>query len=98
MLKLLKSKKLLSASFIVLGSCRNLKPYPDVDTGTLIFRQDIEHSYGYFLSDKEESNREYRIPAEQLFRDKYICTSPEHYGERVRYIEYLKRQAQKRCK
>lgn len=90
-------KLLLGISFAVvtLSSCASLKPFPDVDYCSGI---DAEEDYAYCISYYEESNREYQVPSAEVFRRGYIMVSPKHYGEIRKYILYLQKQAEERCK
>lgn len=92
------SKILFVALALVLTSCNSLKKPPDVDLCSLVWNGTLEASYGYCISYYQESNREYRIPAAELFQKKYIAISPDHYQQELKYIDYLTFQARKRCR
>jgi hypothetical protein len=96
MLKLLKSKKLLFASFIACASCNTLKKPPPYDLCSAVWRQNLEESYGFCLPSGD--GKEYRISSSKIFQEKYVMISVDDYGEIRAYVEYLKRQAEKRCK
>ena len=78
-----------------LASCNSLRKFPDVDLCTAIAG---DPSYGYCISYYAASNRDYEITQAQIFRGKYIMISPKHFGEIQNYVEYLKKQAETRCR
>lgn len=83
-------------ALVVLSGCGNIKPFPDVDVCTAISGD--TSNYAYCISYDEKKNREYRITESKIFEQNYIMVSPDHYGEIKKYVEYLKRESEKRCK
>ena len=79
----------------LLNGCNSLKEPPDVDLCTLIADQNGDYAFcvSYFYE-----GREYRLPAKKVFDDSYLAISPDHFGEIQKYVEYLERQARRRCK
>lgn len=79
-----------------LSACGTIKPPPDVDLCTGVWNGG--KPYAYCVSYHAKSNREYRLTEAQVFQDKMIMVSPDHYGEALKYIEYLHDEASRRCK
>lgn len=94
----MKKKNLLNGLFaaVALTSCGSVKPFPDVDVCTAI--SGTNSNYAYCISYLEKSNREYRITESKIFEENYIMISPDHYAEIKKYVEYLKKESEKRCK
>ncbi len=88
-------KKLLLGTLFALASCNSIRKAPDVDFCSAI---PGDPSYAFCVSYYPESNREYEITQQQIFRGKYIMLSPKHFGELQGYVEYLRKQAESRCK
>ena len=87
---------ILFALAVALSACGTIKPPPDVDLCTGVYN--AGKPYAYCLSYHASSNREYKLTEEQVFKDKMIMISPDHYGEALKYIEYLHSEAKRRCK
>lgn len=85
-------------ALVVLSGCNSIRKFPDVDLCSAVKNGSLSQSYAYCVSYDPNSNREYRKPAEAVFKERYIMISADHFGQVKKHVEYLKKQAEKRCK
>lgn len=92
----LKNKLFVILFALGLSSCGSIKKFPDVDFCSAV--KEGDKNYAYCVSYYPESNREYEVPADEVFSKKYFMVSPKHYQMIRKYVAYLQAEAEKRCK
>jgi len=85
------------AAILSLSACQTVPDPPDVDLCSMVWKERLDTSYLYCISAFNDS-REYRVPAETAFKQKFVAQPLRHYGEVQKYVGELKTLARERCK
>lgn len=91
-------KKLLFATLLVFAACNHndLKPFPKVEYGTILEESPLENSTFYWVPNYAAKDP-YEEPILKALNKKPVCVSADDYGKILKYVDYLKVQAEKRC-
>ena len=80
-----------------LSSCASIKPIPQFEAATIIVESPLDTSTVYWVP-YYASDAPYEESIQKFLDKDPICVSSKGYSTIRKYIEYLKKEASKRCK
>lgn len=94
----MNKRKLLSLSlFVLVTSCGTIKPIPQFEAGMILEKSPLERSSVYWVP-YYNSKDPYEESIQKFLDKDPICVSADDYGALKKYIQYLKKEAEKRCR
>lgn len=94
----MKKRKLLSLSlFVLVASCGTIKPVPQFEAGMILEKSPLDKSTVYWVP-YYNSKDPYEESIQKFLDKDPVCISADDYGVLKKYVQYLKKEAEKRCR